>query len=736
MIIVKVTLLLLLVFSLSGLLRGHSAALRHLIWTLGLAGSVGLLLATPLMPSLSLRVPAAWLPAPRVLPPGDDPAQSDLPAAPALPERSNLMEHGRVISWSATETRRDFDPVNWLPLVYAAGILTVLAWYTAGRVALWRMSRQGREVTAPEWLGLLEQVKEHSGVSTTVRLIQSGLVGSPITWGLRRPVIVLPPDANQWDVERRRVVLAHELAHAARGDHVARLIGVIACAVYWFHPMVWAAFRRQRVESERAADDHVLMRGIRGTDYASHLLEIARHSRGLRQAGMVAIGMARPSELEGRLIAVLDEQRERRSPPRRVTLLAWIGLALVTLPAAAASPDLERYSPRILESLARSEAIEAVLRSNPADSLVERTIDTQSGETLYLDLDTGGDVTIEGWDRAQVRVRARLAGTNWRDTRLEIDRSGDGVRVLTEMTGSRGNFSTSHEFDIMVPLRYNVRLESSGGGISITQVEGQFRGSTGGGDMQFERTRGEARLKTGGGDIDVSDSDLEGYVRTGGGRVLFSGVKGGIRGSSGSGPVMYSESGPDGKGDLSKTRISGERITVAEGSTGVLHISKAGGDIILDGAPDGLDARTGGGTVRIGSSRGMVKVSTGGGDITIGPVAGSVRAGTGAGDVRITIAEASGQNQSVEVTAGVGNVVIDWPAGVAARFDLETAYTRNFGRRTRINTELKLEQEETERWDDSQGTPRRYVRSQGQVGQGGGVVSVRTVNGDITIRTR
>jgi DUF4097 and DUF4098 domain-containing protein YvlB len=531
-------------------------------------------------------------------------------------------------------------------------------------------------------------------------------------------------------------VLDHELAHSARGDHLARLIGVIACALYWFHPLLWAAFRRQTIESERAADDHVLVRGTRGPDYAAHLLEIARRSRGLRQAGMVAIGMARHSELEGRLVAALDEQRERRAPPHRVTIMAWIALAGVTLPGAAARPDLERSPREVLDAL-RSQAILAVpLPIQSADSVIERTVEASSGETLDLELETGGHVRIEGWDRPQVRVRARLAGSNWRDTRVEIARTGSGVLVRSEPTRSRGNFSTSHDFEIMVPLRYDVRLESAGGGITITQVEGTFRGETGGGDLQLSRTRGEARLSTGGGDIEVSDSDLEGRVRTGGGQVRFSRVTGGIRGSSGSGPVIYSETETDRKGDLSQVKISGDRITVSEGSAGVLHIRKAGGDIVLDGAPDGLDAETGGGDVRIGASGGRVNVSTGGGDITIGPVAGSVRAGTGAGEVRITIVQASGQSQSVEVTAGVGNVVIDWPAGVPARFELETAYTRNFGRRTRIDTELPLEREETERWDDRQGTPRRYVRAQGQVGQGGGVVSVRTVNGDITIRTR
>lgn len=716
MIILKVTLLVLLGFGLTSLLRRASAALRHLIWTLALAGSVALAVAEPLLPSLDIRIPTGWLRNAGPLSTRTAPFQPQPDALSARHQEPIVAQEPLPVGFrSASRTLGRFDRLDLLPLGYFGGVVLVLAWYVMGRVALRRLSRTGIELTTPDWLALLERVKADTRVSAPVRLIQSGRVGSPITWGLRRPVIAVPTDARDWDEARRRVVLEHELAHSARGDHLARLIGVIACALYWFHPLLWAALRRQTIESERAADDHVLVRGTRGPDYAAHLLEIARRSRGLRQAGMVAIGMARHSELEGRLVAALDEQRERRAPPHRLTIMAWIVLAGVTLPGAAARPDLERSSRDVLDPL-RSQAILAVpLPIQSADSVIERTVEASPGQTLDLELETGGDVRIEGWDRPQVRVRARLAGSNWRDTRVEIARTGSGVLVLAEPTRSRENFSTAHDFEIMVPLRYDVRLESAGGRVTIIQVEGTFRGKTGGGDLRLSRTRGEARLSTGGGDIEVSDSDLEGRVQTGGGQVRFSRVTGGIRGSSGSGPVIYSET---------------------EKPAGVLHLRKAGGDIVLDGAPHGLDAETGGGTVRIGPSRGMVSVSTGGGDITIGPVAGSVRAGTGAGDVRITIVEASGQSQSVEVTAGVGDVVIDWPAGVPARFRLETAYTRSFGRRTRVDTELPLEQEETERWDDHHGTPRRYVRARGQVGQGGGVVSVRTVNGDITIRTR
>jgi len=87
------------------------------------------------------------------------------------------------------------------------------------------------------------------------RTVISPAIGSPATWGLFRPVIVLPPAARDWTVERRRVVLAHELAHVARRDGLANLIGWMACALYWPNPLDWIAARRLAGRGAGLGDD-------------------------------------------------------------------------------------------------------------------------------------------------------------------------------------------------------------------------------------------------------------------------------------------------------------------------------------------------------------------------------------------------------------------------------------------------------------------------------------------------
>jgi hypothetical protein len=138
----------------------------------------------------------------------------------------------------------------------------------------------------------------------------------------------------------------------------------------------------------------------------------------------------------------------------------------------------------------------------------------------------------------------------------------------------------------------------------------------------------------------------------------------------------------------------------------------------------------------VGSAGGLVDATTGGGDVRIGPVAGSVHTGTGAGNVEVTVVDAGGEPQTVEVRSGNGRVVVVLPAGFAGSVDLETAYTRGV-EPTTITAPWTLERT-TSDWDDregwGEGTPRRYVRARGTVGSGGGHLKVKTVNGDVVIR--
>jgi hypothetical protein len=132
-------------------------------------------------------------------------------------------------------------------------------------------------------------------------------------------------------------VLLHELAHVRRRDLVGHTVGRFACALYWFHPLVWTAAKRLRSESERACDDLALNCGARASDYAEHLLDIVTGVRH-HATPAVALAMARRKEFEGRMLAILDPELRRGAPSRRQTVGLVGGLAVLSLVVGAAVP--------------------------------------------------------------------------------------------------------------------------------------------------------------------------------------------------------------------------------------------------------------------------------------------------------------------------------------------------------------------------------------------------------------
>ena len=179
------------------------------------------------------------------------------------------------------------------------------------------------------------------GVSPRLRFLRSGRASMPVAAGIFRPAVIMPDDADSWSESRLRVVLLHELAHVKRRDCLTHVLGQAACAFHWFNPLAWLAVKRARAERERACDDLVLACGTRGSDYADQLLEMARVLRGDRfpaLLGGASLAMAHRSQLEGRLIAILDPRLPRSGMTRGRVLAAAALCCAAVAPLGALQP--------------------------------------------------------------------------------------------------------------------------------------------------------------------------------------------------------------------------------------------------------------------------------------------------------------------------------------------------------------------------------------------------------------
>jgi hypothetical protein len=220
--------------------------------------------------------------------------------------------------------------------VWALGVAVALGWLAVSLLRVACVRRVASVETGARWRRLVDAVAAEVGVRRPVTVLRSRGPAMPMTWGLWRPAVLLPPEADQWPVSRCRDVLRHEFAHVRRGDWVTQLVASVACAVHWFNPLVWLAARAMRAERERACDDLVLRAGTRPSDYAEHLLDIARAFRA--DMALAGMALARPAHLEGRLLDVLDPRRRRSGvSPRQLALAACVAVALA-LPLAAAAP--------------------------------------------------------------------------------------------------------------------------------------------------------------------------------------------------------------------------------------------------------------------------------------------------------------------------------------------------------------------------------------------------------------
>jgi beta-lactamase regulating signal transducer with metallopeptidase domain len=329
-------------------MRRASAAARHFVWLLAVVGLFAL-------PVLSWTLPGwdilpRWMDVKRSepsapdkplatvenqLPPTERPDGTGRPGPSAsLPvntlSTSSSDPQEQIVrgmadrSLAARLSLRELGMAVWM-----AGFAFVLLRTLTGLASLWWLERGSRLETSSSWLELLRRLVAGLRLRRAVTLLKSHRRQMPMTWGVMRPKLLLPEESEEWPEERRRVVLLHELAHARRWDYATNLLTRLACALWWFNPLVWLAARQMAAERERACDDIVLNHGAKPAAYAEQLLGIAARGANTRE-----------------LQAALTQEKKRRaiqsSKIRNRSVTAGRDAALRRPDGAARRPYLSR----------------------------------------------------------------------------------------------------------------------------------------------------------------------------------------------------------------------------------------------------------------------------------------------------------------------------------------------------------------------------------------------------------
>jgi beta-lactamase regulating signal transducer with metallopeptidase domain len=266
-----------------------------------------------------------------------------VPGQLALP----LVELGRARLGAPGGT--EAGVLHAVAALWALGVALVLAPLVRGWLALRARARRARPASGARWTRALSEARRASGVHRPVRLLLSSGAAVPVTWGLVRPIVLLPAAAERWSAEHRRAALLHELAHVRSLDAPFAVLARVACALYWFHPAAWWIARGLHDECERASDDRVISLGVRRSAYAELLLAAADAlATGNGDHATASLALARRAGLRDRLARIVDGCRT----PRPVSA-GWARLAAAAVLASAAPAATIELSPTraVLERL-------------------------------------------------------------------------------------------------------------------------------------------------------------------------------------------------------------------------------------------------------------------------------------------------------------------------------------------------------------------------------------------------
>jgi len=398
------------------LLRRRSAAARHLVWT----GAAAAVVALPL---LSISLPALRTPTVAGL----------RLAVPPTFRTTAVAGHGTGASQAAEHENPGApgQPAAWrtdwkitVMLLWAIGAAAALGQLLAAAAAIARVRRSAKPFADRDLCGALSQAL---GIRHSVDVLETKAGTMPMTCGILRSAVFMPSDACEWTEERRRVVLLHELAHVRRGDVVTHVLARAALTMYWWNPLAWTAWREFLKERERATDDLVLNAGTRASDYAAHLLEVARAMRCSPALGWAAVAMARRSQLEGRLLAILDSGVNRKSTGRAGALAAAIvALGIVAPLAAVQAQDTREQSV--------PADVDAAIRSAMAQKNHEILESAAKAAEQLRNFDTAQKLLTSA-----VAIRASVSGA-------QSVEYGIGLLKLGELESRRHNTASAEDF--------------------------------------------------------------------------------------------------------------------------------------------------------------------------------------------------------------------------------------------------------------------------------------------------
>jgi DUF4097 and DUF4098 domain-containing protein YvlB len=345
------------------------------------------------------------------------------------------------------------------------------------------------------------------------------------------------------------------------------------------------------------------------------------------------------------------------------------------------------------------------------------------GDTLKINLQTGGSLKISGGEGDTAHFAMIRRGDAVEEAEVKISRSGKIVELETRYYSLRGG-SGGIDVIITLPSQCQILLDTLGGDVEMDNLSGEFGGKTLGGDIILQRLSGKVDFETLGGDISVSQSALDGRVKTLGGDINISRNQGNLDANTLGGEVNMVDSE-----SISTTRSDQESP---------VKIDSLGGDITIDRAPVGVYGKTLGGDILINRAQVFADLETLGGDIEIENINGSIKARTLGGNISaVMTGDPAAGDRGVFMSSMDGDLKLTLPENLDMTVELTIDITKKARGKYRIISPLDLEITEREatlreKKDDIE----RVITAVGVIGRGTHRIELNTINGNITLEQK
>lgn len=328
-----------------------------------------------------------------------------------------------------------------------------------------------------------------------------------------------------------------------------------------------------------------------------------------------------------------------------------------------------------------------------------------------------GQVVLRAYTGSEAEAR-RIFGSYQLSVRtLE----GGGIYVAGQPAGGRHHSNSfGVEFEIKLPQRFNVDVETQGGDVSVEKaLQGEARLTTAGGDIRTAEVSGPLKAETAGGSITLGNVGKQVEARTAGGSIHVDNVKGDATLETSGGEIVTGQ--VDG---VLRAETAGGDVVIGS-AAGQVVARTAGGQIQMGPVGGNVRAETAGGSIRLQGARGRVVAETAGGSIDLLQVEGAIRATTAAGRILAQFNCTKKTFGPSQLETSMGDVYVYLPVDLPLTID--AAIDAAAGHKIVSDFPLSIQGEQEQ-------FVQQTIRGRGSLNGGGEVLRIRTVAGDIEIR--